>query len=178
MGFTLTKKASADLNFTMHRLDEDGELFDIEPERDEYQVPEPDLYTLNLVGYSDAFELDDIYNPGKKKEMIRIELETTGHRRSKRNGLVFTVLVKPSLHEKATLGKIITAIMGVKEIPEGEQVEMVDMLGKSFRASVSVSDKGNALLNNGSILPPEKPFDDDEEEEEEADNPFLRTTRR
>jgi len=163
----MTIQSNVEFSRDMYRLNGKGELVTVEADRDEYVNPKPGPYQLEVSGISDPFELDDIYNPGKMKTMVRVELTVRNHEKSARNGKTFSLLMKLSPHEKATLGRVIRAIRG--EVQDGETFELTDLLGGKFIGMVGETDAGNANLPNGSIMPVGS---DDDDDEEESDNPF------
>ncbi len=168
MPVQMTISSSVEFSRDMYRLDEAGQLTTVEADRDQYSNPKPGPYTLEVSGVSDPFEMDDTFakEAGKKKMMVRVELTVRDHARAARNGQMFSLLMKLSTHEKATLGRVIRAIRG--EVSEGEEFELTDILGGKFVGMVGETDSGNPNLPNGSIMP----LGGDEDEDDDEPNPF------
>ena len=165
MPVQMTIPSSAQFSRKMYRPDGKGGWTEVEADRDEYVNPKPGHYVLEVTGVSGPFPMDDIYNPGTEVMKVRVELTVRDHEKAARNGKMFSLLMKFSPHEKATLGKIVRCVRG--EVQEGEDFDLTDILGGKFQGMVGETDGGNPNLPNGSIMP--LGGDDDEDDE---DNPF------
>jgi len=152
----------------MYRHDDRGRVVTVEADRNEYVNPKPGHYILEVTGVSDPFPMDDIYDPGTEVIKVRMELTVRNHEKAARNGQMFSLLMKFSPHEKATLGKIVRCVRG--DVREGEDFDLTDILGGKFQGMVGETDGGNPNLPNGSIMP----LGGDDDEDDDKDNPFKR----
>ncbi|MDQ3540706.1 MAG: hypothetical protein M3440_08475 [Chloroflexota bacterium] len=164
MPLTMTNTNTA--SNELYRKDAGGGTSLVRVDRETYVVPKPGPYTLELTGLSEPFELADTFNDGAMKMMVRVEVAIRDHAKANRNGQRFSVLMKLSLNERASLGKVVAAING-RALKPNEEVELTDFLGGRFSASVGNNLEGTrANIASDSILPIEA--DDDE-----GDNPFA-----
>lgn len=168
MPLTMTNTNTA--SNELYRKDAGGGITLVKVDRETYVVPKPGPYTLELTGLSEPFEMADTFNDGAMKTMVRVEVAIRDHAKANRNGQRFSVLMKLSLNERASLGKVIAAIQG-RALKPNEEVELTDFLGGKFTASVGNNlDGTRANIASDSILPLDT---EDDDADDDGDNPFA-----
>lgn len=145
MGRTFTATQGG-LTPMWRRDPESGELYQDEPEPNDYGIPPRGTRgRIRLSGISDVFEMPNKFSdePGAMVKKVRVEFEVikaTGKNASA-NGMLFTDLYTMSIHPKSNLGKLLGTLRE-REIQPGEAVDIDAFIGTDFVAMTRLSDDG------------------------------------
>lgn len=106
----------------------------VESNRAEYTVPPKGQYTLELTGFAEPFEMPRAEQfGGGVQQMTRLEYTILSE---KGKGKKFTQMVSFTIGSKSKMGQIISAARG-KPIGAGESVDLLDIIGLKFTATVT-----------------------------------------
>ena len=130
----------------MWRRADDGELFQVEPDPNEYGLPPRGLRgRIRLNGISEVFDMPNRFSdePDAKVRKVRVEFEVlkASGKNADLAGTRFTDLYTMSIHQKSNLGKLLGVLRG-RAIDPGETVDIDAFIGTEFVAMTRLDDSG------------------------------------
>lgn len=130
----------------MWRRDDNGDLYQDEPEPNDYRTPPRGTRgRIQLTGISDKFEMPNKFSdkPDATVTKVRLEFEIVkaAGKHKDAEGILFTDLYTLSTHPKANFGKLLGTLRG-REIQLGETVDYDAFISTTFIAMTRLSDDG------------------------------------